>query len=205
MDVIEISSTRNRSRSMLVKFAVVFAKLTLSVNVEVLLIPEEDDPSGRNKARQVILLRIGELSEVHTMDFGANFGVAIEDIGGIGEEVTELRITLNTFILIGNLCQWLPMNIGEVWAKVVVLIVRVILDTCTARFIDQVILSFYRRLRGDERSTHFFGNSICMVRGRLLLEHWVIEGRTKDNRSAKQRKLQEFEIWIFVRVAQNGM
>lgn len=204
MDVIEISSTRNRSRSMLVKFAVVFAKLTLSINVEVLLIPEEDDPR-RNKARQVILLRIGELSEVHTMDFGANFGVTIEDVGGIGEEVTELRITLNTFILIGNLCQWLPMNIGEVWAKVVVLIVRVILDTCTARFIDQVILSLYRRLRGDERSTHFCDDSIRMIRGRLLLEQWVIERRTKDNRSAKQQKLQEFEIWIFISVAQNGM
>jgi hypothetical protein len=205
MDVIEISSTRNRSRSMLMKFAVVFAKMTLSVNVEAFLITEEDDPSGRNETRQVIFLRIGELGEVHAMDFCANFGVVIEDIGGIGEEVTKLRITLNTFILIGNLCQWLPVNIGEDWAKAVVHIVRVILDTCTARFVDQVILPLYGRLRGDERSMHFSGDSICMVRGRLLLEQWVIERRRKDNRSAKQRKLQEFEIWIFISVAENGM
>ena len=148
---------------MFVKLAEILSKLPLCINVEVRLVAEEDHASSCNETRQVILLRIGKLGKVHSMDFGANFGVVIEDISCIGQEITELRITLTALVLIWNLRQWLPVDIGEDWAKSVVLIVGMVFHHCATRFIEQGVLPLDRSGRRYGRAIGLLGLSVCGV------------------------------------------
>lgn len=137
MNVVEISSARYRRRSMLMQFPEIFGKLALSINVKICLVAEEYHSSGCNEPSQVVLLCIGKLGKVDAMDLSANLGVVIEDVGSIGKEVTEVRVTLNTSVMVRYLCQGLPMNVWEHWTKIVMFIIVVCLDSCAARFVGE--------------------------------------------------------------------
>lgn len=84
MDIIKISSARNRRRSVLVKFTKVLAKRPLGIDVEVCLITEEDYSASGDEASKIILLRVGQLGKIDATNLSANLGIAIKDVRGIG-------------------------------------------------------------------------------------------------------------------------
>ena len=106
MDVIEVTSTRDGCCGMLVKLSKVLTKLALSVNVKVGLIAEEDHATSGYQAGQIIFLSVGELRKIDAMDFRANLGRVIENVGCFGQKITELRMTIETFVMVGYFGQW---------------------------------------------------------------------------------------------------
>jgi hypothetical protein len=53
----------------------------LVIDVEVLLVAEEDYAAGGDEEGEVLFCCVGEGREVHAVDFGAGFGVVVEDVG----------------------------------------------------------------------------------------------------------------------------
>lgn len=93
MDVLQALTLRYTSGGMLVQLSKVLSKLTLLVDAEVLLVAEEDDTPGGDQPGEIVLLKVGQVGKVNTVDFSADFGVVVEHICGIGEEVLELGVT----------------------------------------------------------------------------------------------------------------
>ena len=113
----------NRGGGMLVQFAKITHQLTVSLNVQVILTTEEDDATRCHEAGQIILLSVCESRQVKTVDFRANLGVVVEDVGRRVEQVEELSMSLETSVLIRSLRQRFPMNIRKPRSKTLVLIV----------------------------------------------------------------------------------
>lgn len=83
---------------MLVQRAKITTKLSLSINVEVILITEEDDAPDSNQTSKIILLGIRKLAQPHTMNLSANLRIVVEDVGSGSQKVAELRVTLQAFL-----------------------------------------------------------------------------------------------------------
>ena len=140
MNVIKISSSRHRCCGVFVESAKICTKLSLSINIKVCLTSKEDYSAGRDEPRQIIFLGVRELGEIHAMYLGADFRVVIEDIRGIGEEIRELRITVDAFVVIRNLCQWCPADIGKSRSKIFMLVLYVLLNNRRARLVHYFVL-----------------------------------------------------------------
>lgn len=77
---------------MLVQLAKVLTELSLLVDAQVFLVSEEYHAPCGDEASKVILLQVGEVGEVDAVDFSADLGVVIEDVGGGGEEMFEVGV-----------------------------------------------------------------------------------------------------------------
>ncbi len=126
------------------KLAEVLSKLTLSIDVEVCLVSEEHHPSSCYEARQIILLCICKLGQIDARNFSADLRVIVENVGGGAKEITELRMTMNTFVMIQHFSQRLPMDVRESRAKVIMLVEFVIFNIGVAGLIQSLALA--RRL-----------------------------------------------------------
>lgn len=135
MNIFQAMSMGDSSSSMSVELAKVSSKLTLTINTEIGLVAEEDHASNRNETSQVVFLSIRELGQIDTLDLSADFGVVVEDIRGGSEKVAVFRVTSETFVMIGDFSQRLPMEIRERWAKIVMLVEVMRLDDGTSRVI----------------------------------------------------------------------
>lgn len=111
------------------------AKLTLLVDVEVVLVAEENDTTNGNETSEVVLLGVGELGKLDAVDLGADLGVVVEDIGGGVQKVAEVGITLQALVLIGNRAKGWPLDVGEARPEVIVLVGLVGLDDGPARLV----------------------------------------------------------------------
>lgn len=132
-----------------VKFAEVGSETTLSIDVEVGLTTEEYDASDRDEASQIILLGVREPCQINPMDLGAKLGIIVHDVGCRGEQVSEVRITMDTFVLVGYFGQGIPVEVGEGWTEVLMLVKLVMgLNRRPSRFIRDRFLDFNRPAPG---------------------------------------------------------
>lgn len=147
---------------MLVKGAKVLSKLTLSLNVEVLLVAEENDATSGDQAGKVILLRFGELGKVYSGDFSPDLGIVVLNPGGYAEKVAEVLIAVQATVMIWHLGEGGPFDVREGWEQVLVLIVLVCFDLRTARLVLQGL-----RLSGRNGSCIILTTQHCR-----LLQIW---------------------------------
>jgi hypothetical protein len=77
---------------MSMQFTKVLPQLPLLIDAEVLLIPEEHNTPRCNQPSEIVLLRICEVRQVHAVNLSPDLGVVVEDVGGRGEEVLEVRV-----------------------------------------------------------------------------------------------------------------
>ena len=57
------------------------------------------------------------------MNFRSNLGVVVKNTRCCAEEVLEVWVTLEAFVLVGNFSQGGPVNVRESWPEVFMLIV----------------------------------------------------------------------------------
>lgn len=142
VNILQAFSKRDRRRSMLVQRAEVATKFTLSVDIEVVLVTEEDHTTDSNQPGKVVLLEIRELRQAYSMYLRAYFWVVVENVCGGGEQVVELRVSQQALVVIGHFLKGWPVNVGESWEKVVVLVILVGIDTRSTRLITQRVQRF---------------------------------------------------------------
>lgn len=120
----------------------VLAELTLGLNVEVVLATEEDDTTKGNQTGDVILLGICEVGEVDTVNLSSDLWVIVIDIGSNGAQVLELRVAMQSLVLVRDFPDGVPVNVGETREQVVVRILLVVCNGGTSRLVvDQGLLS----------------------------------------------------------------
>lgn len=196
MNILKAGTTRYRCGGVLVKFTKVLTELTVDIDIKTSLVAEEHYSSGRDKASQVVLLCICKLSKVDAMYFGANLRVAVENVGSVAKEVTELRITLNTSIPIWCLRQGLPMDVRKHWTEIVVFVVVVDLHSGATRLVFQRNLLVDKR-RHDQVS---FDSLFADTGG---VEDWLLKvrshGRAAISRFRDRYLMSEFRgAWCLI-------
>ena len=100
MDVLQAGLAGNGSRGMLVELSEVLPKLALCIDVKICLISEEHHTPSSDQPGQLVFLGITEFSEVDPMNLGPNLGIVVENVGSIGKEIVELRVTLKSLFTI---------------------------------------------------------------------------------------------------------
>lgn len=134
---------------MLVKFAEVGSEMTLSIDVQIGLTAEEYDAADRDKTSQIILLRVCESGQINAMNLGAKLGVKVNDVRCRSKQISEVRITMNTFVVVRYFGQGIPVEIGEGWAKILMLVKLIVgLNKRTSRFIRDRLFYFDRPAPG---------------------------------------------------------
>ena len=112
---------------MLVKSAKVLTELALSLDIKIDLVTEEYDSASCNQPCEIVLLCVGELGKVDSMDFSSNLWVVIENIGGRTKEILELWVTKKSLVVIGNLGQGRPMKDWKVGTEMFKLVCVIML------------------------------------------------------------------------------
>lgn len=120
---------------MFVQHSKISPQLTLSIDIKIGLVSEENYATNGYQTSQVIFLGIGQLGQVDSVDLRANLGIVVKDVGGIFEKIPESRMAIQAFVMIGHFRQRTPMDVREAGTKIIVLIVCTILDRSAARFI----------------------------------------------------------------------
>lgn len=144
MNILQASTAGDGSCGMPMKFAEVGSETTLSIDVEVSLTAEEYDASDRDEASQIILLGVRESCQINAMDLGAKLGITVDDVGCRGEQVSEVRIAMDTFVMVGYFVQGIPVEVGEGWTEVLMLVKLIMgLNRRPSRFIRDRFLDFH--------------------------------------------------------------
>lgn len=120
---------------MFVQHSEICPQLTLSIDIQIGLVSEENYATNGYQTSQVIFLGIGQLGQVDSVDLGANLWIVVKDVGGIFKKIPELRMAIQAFVMIGHFGQRTPMDVREAGTKIIVLIVYTILYGGAARFI----------------------------------------------------------------------
>lgn len=149
MNILQASTAGDGSGGMPVEFAKVGSEMTLSIDVEVGLTAEEHDAPDRDEASQIILLGVRESCQINAMDLGAKLGIVVDDVGRRGEQISEVRITMDTFVVVGYFGQGIPVEVGEGWTEVLMLVKVIMgLNRRPSRFIRDRFLYFNRPAPG---------------------------------------------------------
>jgi hypothetical protein len=132
VNILKAFAAWHSSCGVLVQLAKVLTEGPLLLNAKVLLVAEENDTSCRDQPCKVVLLKIGEVGEIDTMNLCSNLGVVVEDFCSRGEEVLEVNIAEAALIGVGDLLQCIPVKLRKAWAEVFIFICLVVLcDCCT--------------------------------------------------------------------------
>ena len=93
VNVVEVSSLRYSCGGMLVQRPEVLPKFTLSIDIEIGLVAEEDNSANGNQTREIILLGISEVRQVNAFNLSAYLRIIVEDVRSGIEEIAELGMT----------------------------------------------------------------------------------------------------------------
>lgn len=202
VDILETLAAGNGSGGMLVQLTEIRAKLTLLVDVEVVLVAEENDTTNGNETSEVVLLSVGELGKLDAVDLGADLGVVVEDIGGGVQKVAEVGITLQALVLIGNRAKGWPLDVGEARLEVIVLVGLVGLDDGPAR----LVVESGGRLGSD--GLEVLGRVNSYLGSSTLLEVWCHAeqkiGVVWLGRKRQRRMLGKTWQWRLVRILEEN-
>jgi hypothetical protein len=166
VDILKTLLARGRGGGMLVDAAEVGTKLTLSVDVQVLLVAEEDNTTVGDQTSEIVLLGIGDLGQIDTVDLSTDLGVVVEDIRGIGQEVAEVLIAQESLVRVRLRSNGGPLDVREAWSEIFMLISLVMrLDDGTARSVVELVA---RRADGESLGGWHGDNSL----GSVNLDGW---------------------------------
>lgn len=132
MDILETLLARYGCGGVLVQLTKVLSKLALLLDAKVLLVAEEDNTSCRNQSCKIVLLEVGEVGKVYSVNLGADLGVVVKDLCSVGEEVLKVDITKAALVGICVLFKCRPCDRREAWSQVLELICVVMLCYCCA-------------------------------------------------------------------------
>ena len=100
VNVFEPRSCGHCGRRVLVQLAKVLDQGPLGFDVEIVLAAKEDHSSGGDESGQIVLLRVREPGQADPVNLRANLGVVVEDVCCRLEQVLELRVTIESPIVV---------------------------------------------------------------------------------------------------------
>lgn len=162
MNIFETGPAGNGGRGMFVQGAKISAQLSLSLNIKVILATEEDNPADGDEPGQIILLGISETGQTDAMHFRADLGRVVEDIRCRIEQVLELGMTFESFVVVGDLGQRPPVHVWEAGPEILMLIGLVRLDVGATRNVSSDGLE----TRDDKRLVRDGSNIDGLLEGR---------------------------------------
>lgn len=108
------------------KVSEVAAQISLSIDIEVLLITDEDNAAVGYETSEIVLLGLCKLAEIDAVDFCANLGVVVKNRSGVLEQVAELGVATKATISVRHFFERLPIDVWESGQEIVMFVCGVL-------------------------------------------------------------------------------
>lgn len=117
------------------KSAKVAPELSLSIDIKVRLVAEEDDSSCGYQTSKVVLLWVGKIGQINPAYLSPNFWSVVKNGSGSAEQMNKSLVAVETLVMVKKLFKWRPLDIREVWKKILVFIVFMRINESPSRLI----------------------------------------------------------------------